>query len=177
MIGWLAGAITFGLVAGLMPWQEGNEQRAQEDRSFNRNEVVFKLQDENGTEVVGSDGVGNLDMEVTITVDFPNEDVKVIITNVAELYGLNVVMPEDLKGRTTLKLKDVTWKQVFDVTLDPLGYGYHIDGKTASIASVDQVLAAAHRVAGDDAMVTSLSVSPELNNAGFIKLKIDSEFS
>lgn len=137
--GWLAGAITFGLVAGLMPWQGDNDQGVQGDRSFSRNEVVFKLQDENGPEVVGLDEVGNLDLDVTITVDFPNEDVKTIIANVAELYGLNVMMPEDLKGRTTLKLKDVTWQQVFDVTLDPLGYGYHIDGNIIKILRQEQL--------------------------------------
>ena len=75
----------------------------------------------------------------TITVDFPNEDVRTIITNVAELYGINVVVPEELVGRTTIKLKDVTWQQVFEVILDPLGYSYKIDDNIIKVLSKDKL--------------------------------------
>ena len=55
----------------------------------------------------------------TISVDFPDEDVRVIIRNVADLFGLNVVIPQELTGRVSLKLRDVTWPQLFQVILEP----------------------------------------------------------
>jgi len=60
----------------------------------------------------------------TISVDFPDEEVRTIISNVADLYDLNVVVPQGLEGRTTIKLRNVTWRQVFDVVLEPLDYTY-----------------------------------------------------
>ncbi|MGF1451995.1 MAG: secretin N-terminal domain-containing protein [Opitutales bacterium] len=74
-----------------------------------------------------------------ISVDFPQEDVRVIIRNVADLYGLNVVIPEMLQGSTSIKLANVTWQQVFDVVLDPLGYTYVEDGNIIKIKSQDQI--------------------------------------
>lgn len=76
----------------------------------------------------------------TISVDFPDEDVRTIITNVADLYDLNVVIPETLVGRLTLKLKDVTWRQVFDVVLEPLGYTYVEEENIIKIKSIADML-------------------------------------
>lgn len=71
--------------------------------------------------------------EETISVDFPQEDVRRIIRNVADLYGLNVVIPDLLQGQTSIKLSNVTWQQVFDVVLDPLGYTYIEEGNIIKI--------------------------------------------
>ena len=56
----------------------------------------------------------------TISVDFPEEDVRTIIRSVAELYELNVVIPDSLAGSVSIKLRDVTWQQVFNVVLEPV---------------------------------------------------------
>ena len=71
----------------------------------------------------------------TISVDFPEEDVRDIIRSVAELYELNVVIPEMLAGSVSIKLRDVTWQQVFDVVLEPLNYTYIVDGNIIKINS------------------------------------------
>ncbi len=73
--------------------------------------------------------------EETISVDFPDEEVRVIISNVADLYDLNVVIPDTLVGSTTLKLRNVTWKQVFEVVLEPLGFSFVEDRNIIKIRS------------------------------------------
>lgn len=75
----------------------------------------------------------------TISVDFPEEDVRDIIRSVAELYELNVVIPDSLAGSVSIKLRDVTWQQVFDVVLEPLNYTYIFDGNIIKIKSQDEL--------------------------------------
>lgn len=71
----------------------------------------------------------------TISVDFPDEDIRSIITNVADLYGLNVVVPQALVGRVTIKLRNVTWQQVFKVILEPIGYTFVEDENIIKIVT------------------------------------------
>ncbi|MDP0496987.1 MAG: secretin N-terminal domain-containing protein [Verrucomicrobiota bacterium JB024] len=91
-----------------------------------------------------TDVTSEVDMEMgdddTISVDFPNEEVRTIIRNVADLYDLNVVIPETLVGNTTIKLRNVTWRQVFEVVLQPLGYTYVEDRNIIKIKSMDELL-------------------------------------
>src|SRR5216684_3049074 len=51
----------------------------------------------------------------TLSVDFPNEDIRTILRNVADLFELNLVVPDTLTGKTSIKLRDVTWRQIFQV--------------------------------------------------------------
>jgi len=60
--------------------------------------------------------------------NFPNEDVRTIISSTATLFNLNVMIPDTLTGTATLQLHDVTWQQIFKYVLDPLGYTYIVDG-------------------------------------------------
>ena len=75
----------------------------------------------------------------TISVDFPEEDVRDIIRSVSELYELNVVIPDSLAGSVSIKLRDVTWQQVFEVVLEPLNYTYVIDGNIIKIKSQEEL--------------------------------------
>lgn len=77
----------------------------------------------------------------TISVDFPDEDVRSIIRSVSDLYELNVVIPDTLVGSVSLKLRDVSWRQVFDVVLEPLNFTWIEDGNIIKIKSVDDLLA------------------------------------
>ena len=69
-------------------------------------------------------GEVSMEEEETISVDFPDEDVRTILRSVADLYDLNLVVPDSLQGRTSIKLRNITWDQVFEVVLDPLGYTF-----------------------------------------------------
>ncbi len=63
----------------------------------------------------------------TISVDFPNVEIRTILRSVADLYDLNLVIPEEFTGRASITLRDVTWPQVFDIVLSPVGYTYRED--------------------------------------------------
>lgn len=76
----------------------------------------------------------------TISVDFPDEEVRTIVRNVAELYDLNVVIPDTLVGSVSLKLRNVTWRQVFDVVLSPLGYTYVEEGNIIKVKSQQDLM-------------------------------------
>lgn len=73
----------------------------------------------------------------TLSVDFPDEDVRNILRNVADLFELNLVIPESLQGKASIKLRDVTWRQIFQVVLTPLAYSYIEDGNIIRIVSND----------------------------------------
>lgn len=71
----------------------------------------------------------------TLSVDFPDEDIKTILRNVADLFELNLVVPDTLTGKTSIKLRDVTWEQIFTVVLSPVGYTYVREGNIIKIVS------------------------------------------
>lgn len=71
----------------------------------------------------------------TLSVDFPDEDIKTILRNVADLFELNLVVPDTLTGKTSIKLRDVTWRQIFHVVLSPAGYTYVEEGNIIKIVS------------------------------------------
>ena len=71
----------------------------------------------------------------TLSVDFPDEDIRNILRNVSDLFELNIIMPDTLQGKTTIKLRDVTWRQIFDSVLQPVGYAYKEDGNIIKIVS------------------------------------------
>ena len=71
----------------------------------------------------------------TLSVDFPDEDIRNILRNVADLFELNIIMPDTLQGKTTIKLRDVTWRQIFESVLQPVGYTYKEEGNIIKIIS------------------------------------------
>ncbi len=75
----------------------------------------------------------------TLSVDFPNEDIRTILRNVADLFELNIVIPETLQGRASIKLHDVTWRQIFQVVLAPAGYTYVEDGNIIKIVTTESL--------------------------------------
>lgn len=101
-----------------------------------------------GTEVVleipgqvGAGATSTMDSTETISVDFPDEDVRTILRNVADLFDLNLVIPDALQGRTSLKLNNVTWRQVFEVVLEPEGFTYLEDRNIIRIKSLEELTA------------------------------------
>lgn len=71
----------------------------------------------------------------TLSVDFPDEDIRTILRNVADLFELNLVIPDTLTGKTSIKLRDVTWRQIFQVVLSPVGYSYVEEGNIIKVVS------------------------------------------
>lgn len=77
--------------------------------------------------------------EETISVDFPDEDVRTILRSVADLFDLNLVIPDGLQGRTSIKLRNVSWRQVFEVVLEPLAYTYVEDRNIIRVKSIEDL--------------------------------------
>jgi len=71
----------------------------------------------------------------TLSVDLPDEEIRNIQRNVAELFDLNLVIPDTLQGKTSVKLHDVTWRQIFQVVLTPVGYTFIEDGNIIKVVS------------------------------------------
>jgi type IV pilus assembly protein PilQ len=76
----------------------------------------------------------------TLSVDFPDEEIRNILRNVAELFDLNIVIPDTLQGKTSIKLHDVTWRQIFQVVLTPVGYTFVEDGNIIKIVSNESLM-------------------------------------
>lgn len=73
----------------------------------------------------------------TLSVDFPDEDVRNVLRNVADLFELNIIVPDALSGRTSIKLRDVTWRQLYKVVLEPFGYTFVEEANIIKIVSRD----------------------------------------
>lgn len=99
-------------------------------------EVVLELPQQS----IESEGA-TITAEETISVDFPDEDVRVILFNVADLFDLNLVVPDTLQGRTSIKLHQITWRDVFDVVLEPLGFAYVEDRNIIKVKSIEDIAA------------------------------------
>lgn len=84
-------------------------------------------------------GEATMASEETISVDFPDEDVSTILRNVADLFELNLVIPDTLQGRTSVKLRNVSLRQVFEVVLEPLGFTYVEDRNIIRIKSTEEL--------------------------------------
>lgn len=97
-------------------------------------------EEESGSGLSGSSPLGNelaLGETDMISVDFPNEEIRTVLRNVSDLYMLNIVIPEDLQGSTSIKLRDVSWRQIFNVVLDPVGFTYVEEGNIIKVISKD----------------------------------------
>ncbi|MSU23239.1 MAG: hypothetical protein EXS32_05370 [Opitutus sp.] len=88
-----------------------------------------------GVATKGKDATG----KDTLSVDFPDEDIRNILRNVADLFELNLVMPEALQGKTSIKLRDVTWRQIFQNVLGPVNYTAVEEGNIIKIVTNDSL--------------------------------------
>lgn len=61
----------------------------------------------------------------TITVSCDGAAHREIIEEIARHFGLRIDYPADLHGHTSIHLRDVTWRQIFKVTLSPVGYDFY----------------------------------------------------
>ncbi|WPJ95038.1 secretin N-terminal domain-containing protein [Coraliomargarita algicola] len=133
-------------------------------------------------EIPGKDAVapGEASMlsEETISVDFPDEDVRTILRNVAELFELNLVIPDTLIGRTSIKLRNITWRQAFEVVLEPLGYTYVEDRNIVRIKSIEELTTEpvdTHVFIANYARADNLlsSIAPLIDNSAGGRIQVD----
>ncbi|MEE9556188.1 MAG: AMIN domain-containing protein, partial [Candidatus Adiutricales bacterium] len=68
-----------------------------------------------------------------ITLDFQNADIHNILRLIGEVSGMNVVISDRVKGKVTLRLKDVPWDQALDIVLASQNLGVEISGNVLRI--------------------------------------------
>jgi type IV pilus assembly protein PilQ len=98
-------------------------------------EVVFEIPGQEPQPL----GEATMASEETISVDFPDEEVRTILRNVADLFELNLVIPDTLQGRTSIKLRNVSWRQVFEEVLRQFQFTYVEDRNIIRVISIDEL--------------------------------------
>lgn len=90
--------------------------------------------------IIGEDATPTLSRDHdTLSVDFPDEEIRNILRNVADLFELNLVIPDTLQGNTSIKLRDVSWRQIFEVVLSPVGFTFVEEGNIIKIVSQESL--------------------------------------
>ena len=133
--------IPSALLALLIPaivWAQSDPMETVAELPADSAKADFVIKDDPAdavTKIAGSAG-GD-----TLSVDFPDEDIRNILRNVADLFEINLVVPDTLQGRTSIKLRDVSWRQIFQVVLSPVGFTYIEEGNIIKIVSNESLAA------------------------------------
>ena len=72
--------------------------------------------------------------ERRITIDMQDAEIGNVLRLLADVSGKNLVYGEEVKGKITLKLKNVPWSQALKVVLQTKGLGAEHDGNVIRIA-------------------------------------------
>lgn len=68
-----------------------------------------------------------------ISLDHQNVDIRRILALIGEVSGMNMVVPDSVAGRVTVKLKDVPWDQALDLILASKNLGVEVAGNVLII--------------------------------------------
>jgi type IV pilus assembly protein PilQ len=69
-----------------------------------------------------------------VNFDFQDQDIVPIIRLFADISGCNLFIHPDVKGKATMKFRDVPWNQAFDTIIKTFGLGKSIEGNIIRIA-------------------------------------------
>jgi type IV pilus assembly protein PilQ len=72
-----------------------------------------------------------------VTLDFHAVEIDRPLQIIAGVSGLNMVVGREVRGRVTVYLKDVPWKQALESILRANGYGYVRQGNLIRIDKLD----------------------------------------
>lgn len=57
-------------------------------------------------------------------IDYQDTEIRTIVREIADLRELNVLIPDTLQGSTSLKLRNVSWREVFEIVLSQVDFTY-----------------------------------------------------
>ena len=77
----------------------------------------------------------------SVSIDYADADIRELLNVLAPHFHLKLDLPPDLRGRTSIKLRDVTWRQIFSVILSPLDYGFIEENGTVIIRTNEKIAA------------------------------------
>jgi type IV pilus assembly protein PilQ len=74
-----------------------------------------------------------------ISLDFKDADIVNVLKLIAEAAGLNVVVGDEVKGRITIRLVEVTWDQALEVILQSRSLGMVRVGNVVRIENLEKL--------------------------------------
>ncbi len=72
-----------------------------------------------------------------LTINFRNEATRTAVQALAEIVGLNIIIPAELDGQTSASLANVTWERALTTILEENGYQWFEDDGIIGIRSID----------------------------------------
>lgn len=76
-----------------------------------------------------------------ISLDVKDADLHNVMRLLADAGKVNIVVPDDVKGRVTIKLRDVPWTEALDVILRSKGLGREMIGSVVQVDTLERILA------------------------------------
>ncbi|MBI4509726.1 MAG: type IV pilus secretin PilQ [Deltaproteobacteria bacterium] len=74
-----------------------------------------------------------------IDLDFKDADIHNMLRLLAEVGGVNIVVPDDVKAAVTVRLRNVPWDQAMEVVLASKGLWYRREGNLVRVAPREQL--------------------------------------
>jgi hypothetical protein len=69
-----------------------------------------------------------------VSVDFNDQDIVPVLRLLSDISGCNLVIHPEVRGKISIKLNNVPWNQLIDITLKMFGLGKSIEGNIIRIA-------------------------------------------
>jgi type IV pilus assembly protein PilQ len=108
-----------------------------------------------------------------IDLDYKKSDIHDLMRLLADVGGVNIIVPDDIKARVTIRLRRVPWDQALDVILASKGLGYKMEGpglyRIATRKELDAEFEA--KLARAKAMADSEAPKPEIFNLNYVDAK------
>jgi len=105
-----------------------------------------------------------------IDLDYKKSDIHDLMRLLADVGGVNIIVPDDIKARVTIRLRRVPWDQALDVILASKGLGYKMEGpglyRIATRKELDAEFES--KVARAKAMADSEAPKPEIFNLNYV---------
>jgi len=77
--------------------------------------------------------------ERSISIDVKDADIHNVVRLLADTGGVNVVVPDHVAGKVTIKLRDVSWKRALEVILRAEGLGLEQDGNVIVVDTLENI--------------------------------------
>lgn len=78
-----------------------------------------------------------------ITLDVRDADVHNVLRLLADTGKVNIVVPDEVQGRVTIKLKNVPWNEALDAILKVEGLGWERSGTVIQVDTLERIQARA----------------------------------
>ena len=105
-----------------------------------------------------------------IDLDYKKSDIHDLMRLLADVGGVNIIIPDDINARVTIRLRRVPWDQALDVILASKGLGYKMEGpglfRIARRKELDAEFEA--KLLRAKAMADSEAPQPEVFNLNYV---------